>query len=55
VGNFKLEQCYFQGGWWARFDGNAHNVVRLASILDWETAATGVRAEVHPDGGVSIS
>jgi hypothetical protein len=55
VGNFKLEECYFQGNWWARFDGNAHNIVRLASIVDWEVATPGVRAVWHPDGAVSIS
>ena len=54
IGNFKLQECYFQGAWWADFAGRALTVTRLASILDLEASDAKYRAVVHPNGGVTI-
>jgi len=54
-GNFRLEECFFQGIWWVEFDGNAGRVVKLCSIVDWSTVGQGLKATVHPNGGVSVS
>jgi hypothetical protein len=54
-GNFKLEECFVQGNWWAKVDGNALNVMKLASALDWSTVSPEFRAVWHPNGGLSIT
>jgi len=54
-GRFKIEECFFQLNWSAKFDGNALNVLKLASILDWESVIPEYKAVWHPNGGVSIT
>lgn len=54
-GRFRLEECFLHAGWWANFEGNALNVMKLASILDWSSVGAQYRAEWHPNGGVSIT
>ncbi len=54
-GRFKIEECFFQSNWWAKFDGNALRVLKLASILDWKSVTPEYRAVWHPNGGVSIT
>jgi hypothetical protein len=54
VGNFRFEEVFFQGNWWCTFDGNALTVTRLNSILDSTKAPAGLRAHMHPNGGITI-
>ena len=53
-GNFRLQECYLQGGFWLDFRGDAQRVARLASIVDWSKATDAVTATFHANGGVSI-
>ncbi len=54
-GNFYLESCHFHLCT-LHFSGNALRVVRFSSILlgNWDQLNEGLRAQVHPDGSVSI-
>jgi hypothetical protein len=54
VGNFKLQECFFQGTWWVDFGGRALTITRLASIVDLEGAEPKYKAIAHPNGGVTI-
>jgi hypothetical protein len=53
-GNFRIEECFFQGTWWARFSGNAIRLVKLASVVDLEAWNPELKAVIHPSGGVTI-
>ena len=54
TGNFRIEECFFQGDWWVHFSGNAANIVKLMSILDLSEFNPSLKAVVHPNGGISI-
>jgi len=54
-GNFRLEECFFQGNWWCSFDGDAQRIAKLFTILDSATIVPGLKAVLHENGGVSIT
>jgi hypothetical protein len=54
MGRFKIEECYLQGNFWLKFEGNAARTARLASLIDWNVADQEVRVFYHPNGGISI-
>jgi hypothetical protein len=53
-GNFRIEECFIQGNWWANLSGDAARVAKLTTSLDQDSIGPALRSVIHPNGGISI-